>query len=332
MCDNAVQYNQEGSTVYSDAVFLKVCRTGGTNGMRDGDLPTFTQNYVYNTILPALKTRSNELEERARIRAAGGDPGPSVTPFSEIASPSRPSPAIQPPRMEPRLPPNTVTPDIVRSLHDYPEAERTAWAASMSNANAARLAQMMRESGAAARAAEIAAQTPVVYPPAMPPRSSMQPHLGTPLIRYLAFTYDVPEPAELITKRKTIKLRNIRGVVSHNVAVGARTPAVVLIAYLDESFSPDRMTDGKIAESLQRTPLPEISLRVDNRQTIPGIFVYPNDDYTQRPSGCRWEVPIPVETPSAQIFITTSKREQTLRDARQAVSDTTVIIVGRQLP
>lgn len=289
------------------------------------------QDYVYNTILPALKTRSNELEERARIRAAGGDPGPSVTPFSEIASPSRP-PSQQPPRMEPRLPPNTVTPDIVRSLADYPEAEKTAWAASMSNANAARLAQMMRESGEAARAAEIAANTPIVYPPAMPPRNLTLPNDGFPLIRYIAFSYDIPDPQELTAKRKTIKLRNIRGVASHNVAVGAKTPAVVLIAHLDESFSAERKNDGTLADSLQRTPLPEMSLRVDNRQTIPGIFVYPNDDYTLRPSGCRWEVPIPVETPSAQIFITTSKRETSARDNRQAISDTTTVIVGRQLP
>lgn len=296
-------------------------------------MPNAAQNYVYNTILPALKTRSNELEERARIRAAGGDPGPSVTPFSEIASPSRPSPQQHPPpKMEPRLPPNTVTPELVRSLGDYPEAEKTAWAASMSNANAARLAQMMQESGAAARQAEIAASTPIVYPPAMPPRGQIMANHGTPLIRYMAFTYDVPEPSEFVTKRKTIKLRNIRGVASHNVAVGARTPAVVLVAYLDESFSSERKNEPNIAESLQRAPLPEMSLRVDNRQTIPGIFVYPKDDYTMRPTGCRWEVPIPVETPSAQIFITTSKREMAAQNERQAISDTTVIIVGRQLP
>jgi hypothetical protein len=139
------------------------------------------------------------------------------------------------------------------------------------------------------------------------------------------------------SRRKTIKLRNIRGVVSHTVAVGAKTAAVEIAAHLEEGFydmlAPIQGSDrpDTIASSLATAPLPEMTLRVDGR-AIPGMLLYPQNDYNSRPSGCRWEVPLPLEANSTPVAITTHRRAEMVPGGRPDMTETTMIYVGRQLP
>ncbi len=122
----------------------------------------------------------------------------------------------------------------------------------------------------------------------------------------------------------------------HTVSIGARTVTVEIVAYLEESFY-DMQTsiDGNrqtVASSAAQSPLPEISLRINGRE-IPGMLVYPDDNYEKRPSGCRWEVPMPVDATSQVqdvISIFTRKRQENVPGGRPETSETTQLYIHRQ--
>jgi hypothetical protein len=126
------------------------------------------------------------------------------------------------------------------------------------------------------------------------------------------------------------------GVKMHTVSIGARTHTVEIVAYLEEGFydmqASSNGTRQTVASSAAQSPLPEISLRINGRE-IPGMLVYPDDNYDKRPSGCRWEVPMSIEQtsqPQDVINIFTRKRQENVPGGRPETSETTQLYIHRQ--
>jgi hypothetical protein len=180
---------------------------------------------------------------------------------------------------------------------------------------------------------------PLIYVPKRPP-----PQL--PLVRHLQFVYDLkarrPDAPVQTEWQNMLRLRNMRGITSHIVAITADTRNIEITAFLEEGYynlnplslnrhaEPIGHTEGvPIAETLSYAPLPELSLQC-NGKTPKGELVHPGGDVTKRPVAHKWSFSVDPNISNFVVEIYAHRPSEKVEGGRKAVKETCMIFVNRQ--
>ena len=139
-----------------------------------------------------------------------------------------------------------------------------------------------------------------------------------------------------------LRLRNMRGITSHIVAITADTRNIEITAFLEEGYynlnplslnrhaEPIGHTEGvPIAETLSYAPLPELSLQC-NGKTPKGELVHPGGDVTKRPVAHKWSFPVDPNISNFVVEIYAHRPSEKVEGGRKAVKETCMIFVNRQ--
>lgn len=180
-----------------------------------------------------------------------------------------------------------------------------------------------------------------------------QPAAHLPLIRYFDFIYDLGVPGANKPSEQTstewqnrIKLKNMRGITSHIVAISRTTRNIEITAFLEEGYyelSPyqcnQRMepighdTSASIHETLSYAPLPELSLEC-NGKAPKGELIHPGGDPAKRPIAHKWSFAVDPAIVNFVIEVHVRRRAEQpdgpQNPARQEVKETCMIFVNRQ--
>jgi hypothetical protein len=241
--------------------------------------------------------------------------GASVEPST--ATPTRQTP-VAPGQYLPALPKGVVTEEVVASLDRYPLYEQQAWAQSLPPVSMQIYRQIQAGNEARRRIAEGqgvgATTTNSALPPPPPlPQLAELPSAGRPggtmrrpppplpTIRCIDFAFT--SSPTTIESRQSIRLHNMRGVVTHAILVGATTTDIELTAYITDP--PKNTTNGEIAPG-QLENIPEVSVRINGNQGNLPRFIF-SGDQQDRPAGMRWVVSVPASRADSKIEIRATK-------------------------
>jgi hypothetical protein len=180
-----------------------------------------------------------------------------------------------------------------------------------------------------------------------------QPAHHLPLIRYFSFTYDfgMPKPDQPSAQSRTewqntIKLKNMRGITSHIVAISRTTRNVEITAYLEEGyykldplalngrFEPiGHQESATIHDTLSYAPLPELSLEC-NGKTPKGELVHPGGIVSKRPIAHKWSFSVDPAIVNFVIEVHVKRAAEqsdgTKNPMRGEVKEACMIFVNRQ--
>jgi hypothetical protein len=226
-----------------------------------------------------------------------------------------------------------VTEEVVASLERYPLYEQQAWAASLPPVSMQIYRQIQAGNEARRRIAEgqgvgANTNTSLPAPPPLPQLAELpsagrpggatrRPPPPLPTIRCIDFAF-TSSPAS-IESRQSIRLHNLRGVVTHAVLLGATTTDIELTAYITDP--PKNTTNGEIAPG-QLENIPEVSVRINGNQGNLPRFIF-SGDQQDRPAGMRWVVSVPANKSDSKIEIRATKPG--------ALAETSSIYVYRQM-
>ncbi|EIW69929.1 hypothetical protein TREMEDRAFT_68376 [Tremella mesenterica DSM 1558] len=328
MINNAMIYNEDESEVYKDAEQIRDILEQNRVEVKDRSTkPVIPKMRLKaSTVTPV---RTGNLSGRNSISAEphAGSPAYSHSPQSVPVSTPLPmmTPPVAPVPYLPALPPGVVTEDVVASLDRYPIYERQAWVNSLPPL----AAQIYRQMAAAleARKRYTVPSTPPILadgpssarrppPPAERPPSNVSVENRAPpepTIKYMDFTF--ASSSDEGDFRPTVRLHNLRGVVTHAVVVGSDTTEIELTAYI----SPPRKTDGDVTDVIESVP--ELSLRVNGSQGSLPRFVFAESD-KERPRGSRWSVQMPAAKTDNRIEVIATKPG--------SMAETSTVLVLRQ--
>lgn len=183
---------------------------------------------------------------------------------------------------------------------------------------------------------------PKIYLPA-------QPAPLLPLIRHFSFTYDLlappvdpRQPTHRTELQNTIKLRNMRGITSHIVAIDRATRNIEVTAFLEEGYynlnplilnersEPIGHNDqAPLVDTLSYAPLPELSLEC-NGKTPNGELVHPGGDVTKRPIAHKWSFPVDLAIVNFVVEVHVHRPAEQVEDGRKELKETSMIFVNRQ--
>ncbi|KAJ9107436.1 hypothetical protein QFC21_000887 [Naganishia friedmannii] len=180
---------------------------------------------------------------------------------------------------------------------------------------------------------------PLAYVPKRPPPS-------LPLVRHLQFVYDLkahrPDAPVQTEWQNMLRLRNMRGITSHIVAITAETRNIEITAFLEEGYynlnpldlnrhaEPIGHVEGvPIAETLSYAPLPELSLQC-NGKTPKGELIHPGGDVTKRPVAHKWSFSVDPNIANFVVEIYAHRPAEKVDGGRKEVKETCMIFVNRQ--
>lgn len=183
---------------------------------------------------------------------------------------------------------------------------------------------------------------PKIYLPTQPP-----PLL--PLLRHFSFTYDLlappvdpRQPTHRTELQNTIRLRNMRGITSHIVAIDRATRNIEVTAFLEEGYynlnplilnersEPIGHNDRTpLVDTLSYAPLPELSLEC-NGKTPKGELVHPGGDVTKRPIAHKWSFPVDPAIVNFVVEVHAHRPAEQVEDGRKELKETSMIFVNRQ--
>jgi hypothetical protein len=182
----------------------------------------------------------------------------------------------------PPLPHGIVTEEIVASLDRYPAYDQQAWSASLPPLAQTAYRQIVAVNEARKRG---------VAPPAPPePARAPEPAAAlNPTIKHIDFSYNA----------NTLRLENVRGIVTHAVAIAAGVSGEVqleLTAWVDTD------TDGDVPMSLSQKQ-PELVLKINGTPTTAApTKVYGSDK--EHPAAVRWSVPVKGSSAKLELVAT----------------------------
>ncbi|KAK4687188.1 hypothetical protein P7C73_g2928, partial [Tremellales sp. Uapishka_1] len=234
---------------------------------------------------------------------------PSPYPYAQASKPVHSTPASVP--YLPALPQGVVTEEVVASLSRYPEYERQAWIQSLPTLALQVYRQLMVKLSAPPQSAPSAPAPPIIDSPVF--HKPSLPQIPTqPTISHMIFTYSsTAKPDDSL--RQSIKLRNMRGVITHAIVIGPMTSELELTAYLENE------TDEAAAD-------PEVSLRINGNVGGLPRFVYRTfghgSEERRKPIGMKWIVLVPLGRYEMKLEIVVSRPG--------AMGEVSSIFVGRQ--
>ncbi|KAJ9112597.1 hypothetical protein QFC19_000616 [Naganishia cerealis] len=259
-------------------------------------------------------------------------------PPQPIVAPPQQTVFVQPPKEKPAALPQRLDDSHKKSSH----VEVTTIPAPSEkemNESAARPSPTLYTSFSIPAPIPLPKAVPLVYVPKRP-----APQL--PLIRHLHFLYDfkthrsdTPAQPEY---QNTLRLRNMRGITSHIVAITADARNIEIIAFLEEGYynlnplnlnrlaEPVGHVEGvPIAETLSYAPLPELSLQC-NGKTPKGELVHPGGDVTKRPVAHKWSFSVDPGIANFVVEIHAHRPAEKIEGGRKEVKETCMIFVNRQ--
>jgi hypothetical protein len=203
--------------------------------------------------------------------------------------------------------------------------------------------------------ASISIPAPIPHPitPWLAPVRPKQPPHHLPLIRHFSFVYDLvaPQPDTPFSQSRTewqntIKLRNMRGITSHIVAISRTTRNIEITAFLEEGYyNLNPLAVGQhgepighqnttpIHDTLSYAPLPELSLEC-NGKTPKGELVHPGGDVSKRPVAHKWSFSVDPAIVNFVIEVHVRRAaelpEGNRTEVRPEVKETCMIFVNRQ--
>ncbi len=291
MCDNAMHYNEEESEVWRDAK----------------QIHNLVQNHraVVKERLAQIKTGGPGVKLPSKtvtpVRHSSHQPAPAAAPAIGLPQPAHGMHAPQmgyvahsaygntayPPQQQPapaapasylpQLPHGVVTEEVVATLDRYPSYEQQAWISSLPPLALNIFRQMKEVADARKRG---------VPPPVVEARSAPAPDPGplSPTIKVIDFAYSDSAPSAGTTTPRdppsAIRLRNMRGVATHAVAIASATSELELTAWVADP------ADSK----------PEVTLRVNGAAADTPKLLYSKGEEKEGkdevPSGMRWTVPV----------------------------------------
>ncbi|WVQ63277.1 uncharacterized protein L199_001428 [Kwoniella botswanensis] len=415
MCQNGMEYNEDGSEVYRDAQQIKEILSWHQNVQR----PSYPPRPSSSTPIPARisvvpgqsqYSPSPSAYSQSPAGYPGGLPMPmTASPSPYPAGPSQPPiPGLpgqsQAPRQYlPALPPGVVTEEVVASLERYPMYERQAWAQTLPPL-AMNVYRSMVATNEARKRGQLPAhqypqqiqhqqqqqyqrqpqpshhqiqQSPQQFPahqpsPHHPPRpephsrsshghshSHPSPHTSTPqisapaptqkierpkppipTIKYIDFTFhsaSSPDRSELELSKQTIRIKNLRGVITHSVLLNSTTSEIELTAYIDDSTTTTTKevngSENGVApqptstSASVATSTPELSLRINGNQGSLPKFIFDNtteddNDGKGKPKAMKWNLHVSTNKVESRIEIVATKPGM--------MAETTTIFVSRQ--
>lgn len=280
---------------------------------------------------PPVNTPSHPSGPSTQSYPGSGQNGASTYPPSINGRPSA-SPAPSRPYIAP-LPASIISEDIVARLPQYTQSEQQAWIASLTQSGLNQYRQIIATQEARRRNLAGQPPPPLCVPasiarttsssgggntstanghsnPSQPFNLSYRTKPPQPLIKHLDFAFNAPVPLSLGggRERHTIRLHNLRGVITHALIIGAETAEVEITAILSEQAQPELPAPtNTIATSPLTQPMasmPDIRLKVNGNigpsakyvysETDIGELMEPADiDYTKgKPVGLRWTVAV----------------------------------------
>ncbi|WWD08343.1 hypothetical protein V865_006455 [Kwoniella europaea PYCC6329] len=415
MCQNGMEYNEDGSEVYRDAQQIREILSWHQNVQRPSYPPrpsSITPIPARISVVPGQSQYSPS--PSAYSQSPAGYPGGLPMPMTASSSPYPAGPS-QPPipglpgqgqalrQYLPALPPGVVTEEVVASLERYPMYERQAWAQTLPPL-AMNVYRSMVATNEARKRGQLPAQQyphqiqhqqqqqyqrqpqpshhqiqqpppqfPVHQPsPHHPPRpephsrsshshshSHPSPHTSTPqisapaptqkierpkppipTIKYIDFSFhsaSSPDRSELELTKQTIRIKNLRGVITHSVLLNSTTSDIELTAYIDDSTT--TMTkevngsENGIAphpsstSASVATSTPELSLRINGNQGSLPKFIFDNttendNDGKGKPKAMKWNLHVSTNKVESRIEIVATKPGM--------MAETTTIFLSRQ--
>ncbi|KAJ9123132.1 hypothetical protein QFC22_001323 [Naganishia vaughanmartiniae] len=180
---------------------------------------------------------------------------------------------------------------------------------------------------------------PLTHVPKRPPPSM-------PLVRHLQFVYDLkarrPDAPVQTEWQNMLRLKNMRGITSHIVAITADTRNIEITALLEEGYhnlNPLHLNshmepighkeEAHIAETLSYAPLPELSLQC-NGKTPKGELIHPGGDVTKRPVAHKWSFSVDPNIANFVVEIYAQRPAEKVEGGRKEVKETCMIFVNRQ--
>ena len=159
-----------------------------------------------------------------------------------------------------------------------------------------------------------------------------------PTIKHVDFTFSSTFDENPF--RPTVRLYNLKGVITHAVMIGADTSEIELTAYTSSTprastatgDAPTTLANGKapVVEAIESVP--ELSLRVNGNQGALPKYVFDGGQTDaiggvegkngQRPNGMRWTISMPTSRMESKIEVIATKPG--------ALAETSTIFVNRQ--
>lgn len=261
MCDNAMQYNEEESEVWRDAkqihgivqhhrTLVKERLSQLKTGVSGVKLPTKTVTPVrHGSHQPAPATPAPAIGLPQPMPHGMHAPQMgyvSQTAYANVAYPPQQPTPPAPSSYLPQLPHGVVTEEVVTTLDRYPSYEQQAWISSLPPL-ALNIFRQMKEANEARKRG--------VPPPVVEARSAPAPDPGplSPTIKVIDFAYSASAPSSAAgtpvpkDPPSAIRLRNMRGVATHAVAIASATSELELTAWVADQ------ADGN----------PEVTLRIN---------------------------------------------------------------------
>ncbi|BEI81463.1 hypothetical protein CcaverHIS002_0206230 [Cutaneotrichosporon cavernicola] len=296
MCDNAMLYNEDESEVWRDAKQIHGIvqhhralvkeRLGQLKmGAPGPKLPPKVMTPVHHSSHPAATVPTAPAIGLPQSMMHAPQAGyVSHASYPNIAYPPQHQqhvPAAAPSSQLPPLPHGVVTEEVVATLDRYPSFEQQAWISSLPPL-ALNIFRQMKEANDARKRG--------VPPPTVESRSAPAPDPGplSPTIKVIDFAYSDAAPDSESTTPvprdppSAIRLRNMRGVAAHAVAIASATSELELTAWVADP------ADAK----------PEVTLRVNGTAVDTPKLLYSAKDSNEKdgkdevPAGMRWTVPV----------------------------------------
>jgi hypothetical protein len=149
-------------------------------------------------------------------------------------------------------------------------------------------------------------------------------------------------PTHRTELQNTIKLRNMRGITSHIVAIDRATRNIEVTAYLEEGYynlnplvlndrsEPVGHTDRvPLVDTMGYAPFPELTLEC-NGKAPKGELVHPGGDVTKRPVAHKWSFPVDPAIVNFVVELHARRPAEQVEDGRKEVKETSMIFVNRQ--
>ncbi|WVW80887.1 hypothetical protein I302_102878 [Kwoniella bestiolae CBS 10118] len=396
MCQNGMDYNEDGSEVYRDAQQIREILSWHQNVQRPAypSRPSsITPIPSRISVVPGQSQYSPSPSGYSQSPSAytAGLPMPmTATATGYPAGSSRPPiPALQqsPRQYLPALPPGVVTEEVVASLDRYPMYERQAWAQTLPPL-AMNVYRSMVATNEARKRGQVPAQQypqqiqhqhqPVQHPQQHIPTTQRQqrpeahsrsshgqpahtptsvpvqsapiqrverPKPPIPTIKHIDFTFhssSSAHPSDLA--KQTIRIKNLRGVITHSVLLNSTTSEIEITAYIDDSPAPaphsappPNHINGENGTTptptSAATSTPELSLRINGNQGSLPRFIFDNPSENEpngvgigksgeKPKAMKWTLHVSTSKVESRIEIVATKPGM--------MAETTTIFVSRQ--